>query len=67
MNIQDAIEACLFTADIEEKLNAMDHLSQAFKVGDPIEEFKGEPRPIKDVLFLQDLNGLCHDFSSDAQ
>lgn len=51
MNIQDAIEACLFTADIEEKLNAMDHLSQAFKVGDPIEEFKGEPRPIKDVLF----------------
>lgn len=49
--LQDIIEGCLFRSEIEIKLDAMDQLDHILSVGDPLQEFKGEPRSIAEVVF----------------
>lgn len=51
MQIQAAVEACLFSSELDIKLDAMDKLDHLLALGSPIEKFKGEPRPTSDVLF----------------
>ena len=53
MQIQDLLEDCLFSSEIEIKLDAIDQLAQFLSVGDSIPDFKGEPRSTAAVLFPQ--------------
>jgi len=49
--IQDIIEDCLFSSEIESKLDAMDQLANTLSLGGPIADIKREPRPTSEVLF----------------
>lgn len=49
--IQSAIEACLFSAPIGHKLDAMDELNLLLSVGEPVPHFNGVCRPTSEVQF----------------
>jgi uncharacterized ferritin-like protein (DUF455 family) len=49
--IQDIIEGCLFSSEVETKLDAMEQLAYILSVGGPLEDFKGEPQSTVAVLF----------------
>lgn len=49
--IQVAIEACLFSAKLDTKLDAMDELESLLFVGETIPLFNGEVRPTSEVQF----------------